>query len=132
MISGIGPEIARSRTQFMKRLVAFSDRHQLALELAYYPPYHSKYNLIERCWGILENHWNGALLKSIETAVDWVQTKTWRVVIPIAEKLAHVRLAPVGQGLPYRAPGGASPALLEAAQQMVSLPRGAGFTRSCI
>jgi transposase len=25
----------------------------------YYPPYHSKYNLIERCWGILENHWNG-------------------------------------------------------------------------
>jgi transposase len=27
----------------------------------YYPPYHSKYNLIERCWGILEQHWNGTL-----------------------------------------------------------------------
>jgi hypothetical protein len=55
-----GPEIASSRTQFMKRLVEFSDRHQLTLELAYYPPYHSKYNLIERCWGILEGlvaHW---------------------------------------------------------------------------
>ena len=43
-----GPEIASSRTQFMKRLVEFSDRHQLTLELAYYPPYHSKYNLVER------------------------------------------------------------------------------------
>lgn len=51
-----GPEIGSSRTQFMKRLVEFSDRHQLTLELAYYPPYHSKYNLVERCWGILENH----------------------------------------------------------------------------
>ena len=39
-----GPEIASSRTQFMMRLVAFSDRSQLALELAYDPPYHSKYN----------------------------------------------------------------------------------------
>jgi hypothetical protein len=56
-----GPEIASSRTQFMKRLVEFSDQHHLTLELAYYPPYHSKYNLIERCWGILENHWNGTL-----------------------------------------------------------------------
>ena len=60
-----GPEIASSRTQFMKRLVEFSDRHQLTLELAYYPPYHSKYNRIERCWGILENHWNGTLLNSV-------------------------------------------------------------------
>src|SRR5262245_2149031 len=31
----------------------------LTVRLAYYPPYHSKYNPIERCWGILENHWNG-------------------------------------------------------------------------
>lgn len=64
-----GPEIGSSRTQFMKRLVDFSDRNQLTLELAYYPPYHSKYNPIERCWGILENHWNGELLNSVEAAV---------------------------------------------------------------
>jgi Rhodopirellula transposase DDE domain len=25
----------------------------LEIKLVYYPPYHSKYNLIERCWGIL-------------------------------------------------------------------------------
>jgi hypothetical protein len=82
-----GPEIASSRTQFMKRLVEFSDRHQLTLELAYYPPYHSKYNRIERCWGILENHWNGTLLATIETALAWAKTMTWRGVYPIVHLL---------------------------------------------
>jgi hypothetical protein len=85
-----GPEIASSRTQFMKRLPEFSDRHQLLLELAYYPPYHSKYNLIERCWGILENHWNGTLLKSIQSVLRWAKTMTWRSVAPIVHLLDRV------------------------------------------
>jgi len=85
-----GPEIASSRTQFMKRLVEFSDRHQVALELAYYPPYHSKYNPIERCWGILENHWNGTLLRSIDTVLSWAKTMTWRAVSPIVHLLDRV------------------------------------------
>ena len=94
-----GPEIASSRTQFMKRLVEFSDRHQLTLDLAYYPPYHSKYNPIERCWGILENHWNGTLLNSIATALQWAKTMTWRGVAPIVHLLdpvyeTGVRLSP--------------------------------------
>jgi transposase len=82
-----GPEIASSRTQFMKRLVEFSDLNQLTLELAYYPPYHSKYNRIERCWGILENHWNGALLNSIETTMAWAQSMTWKGIPPIVHLL---------------------------------------------
>ncbi len=85
-----GPEIGSSRTQFMKRLVEFSDRQQLTLELAYYPPYHSKYNRIERCWGVLENHWNGALLNTVETALEWAQTMTWRGVAPLVHLLDHV------------------------------------------
>jgi hypothetical protein len=85
-----GPEIASSRTQFMKRLVDFSDRYQLTLELAYYPPYHSKYNLIERCGGILENHWNGTLLRSIETVLRWATTMTWRGVAPVVHLLDRV------------------------------------------
>jgi hypothetical protein len=44
-----GPECHSRRTQFMHRLVAFADRSGLRLTLAYYPPYHSKYNPIERC-----------------------------------------------------------------------------------
>jgi len=82
-----GPEISSARTQFMKRLVEFSDRHQLTLELAYYPPYHSKYNRIERCWGVLENHWNGALLASIDTAINWARTMTWPGVRPLVHLL---------------------------------------------
>jgi hypothetical protein len=94
-----GPEIASSRTQFMKRLVEFSDRHQLTLELAYYPPYHSKYNPIERCWGILENHWNGTLLNTVATALQWTETMTWRGVTPNVHLLdavyeTGVRLTP--------------------------------------
>jgi Rhodopirellula transposase DDE domain len=85
-----GPEIASSRTQFMQRIVAFSDRTGLTLELAYYPPYHSKYNPIERCWGILENHWNGTLLDSIKTTMAWAKTMTWRGVTPLVHLIDRV------------------------------------------
>jgi Rhodopirellula transposase DDE domain len=85
-----GPEVGSSRTQFMNRLVAFADRHHLTLELAYYPPYHSKYNRIERCWGILENHWNGALLSTVATALAWAKSMTWRGVRPIVHLLDRV------------------------------------------
>ncbi len=57
-----GPENHSGRTQFMKRLVEFAARQGLTIELAYYPPYHSKYNPIERCWAALEQHWNGSIL----------------------------------------------------------------------
>ncbi len=46
--------------------------------LAYYPPYHSKYNPIERCWGVLEMHWNGSLLDSIEAVLGFARTMTWQ------------------------------------------------------
>jgi len=85
-----GPEINSSRTQFMKRLVEFADRTGLAIELVYLPPYHSKYNVIERCWGVLENHWNGALLSSIETALHWASTMTWRRISPIVHQIDRV------------------------------------------
>ena len=45
----------------MHRIVAFAQQSQLHLELAYYPPYHSKYNPVERTFGWLEQHWNGSL-----------------------------------------------------------------------
>jgi hypothetical protein len=62
-----GPENHSRRTQFMQRMVDFAHHYHLHVRLAYDPPYHSKYNPIERCWGILEHHWNGTLLDSIET-----------------------------------------------------------------
>lgn len=87
-----GPDVASSRTQFMKRMVEFAERTELEIVLAYYPPYHSKYNPIERCWGILEMHWNGALLDSVESVLNWAATMTWRGIRPaihLMDKVYH-------------------------------------------
>ena len=73
-----GPENHSRRTQFLKRMVEFASGSGLDIELAYYPPYHSKYNPIERCWGILERHWNGSLLDSVEAVVGYAQTMSWK------------------------------------------------------
>ena len=80
-----GPENHSRRTQFMARLVAFARRYRLTVRLAYYPPYHSKYNPIERCWGILERHRNGTLLDAVETVQRFAGTMTWKGRHPAVE-----------------------------------------------
>ncbi len=92
-----GPENHSRRTQFLKRMVAFAREYRLDIELTYYPPYHSKYNPIERCWGILELHWNGALLDSVEAVLGYAESMTWKgghpeVVLVEAEYSKGVRL----------------------------------------
>ena len=82
-----GPQNASVRTQFMKRMVECADRNALEVILVYYPPYHSKYNPIERCWGILEEHWNGILLETVDTVLHWAGTMTWKAVHPIVQLL---------------------------------------------
>lgn len=57
-----GPKNSGSRTQFLKRMIEFADWSGLEIRLVYYPPYHSKYNPIERCWSSLQKKWNGVLL----------------------------------------------------------------------
>ena len=78
-----GPENQSRRTQFLKRVVAFARKYGLVVQLAYYPPYHSKYNPVERCWGILEMHWNGSLLDSVEAVVGCAGSMTWRGKHPV-------------------------------------------------
>lgn len=85
-----GPQIASHRTQFIKRLIEFADRNNLEIELIYYPPYHSKYNPIERCWGVLEMHWNGTLLDTVDSALGWAKTMTWKGTRPIVQLLQKV------------------------------------------
>ncbi len=77
-----GPGNHSRRTQFMHRVVAFARQYGLRVRLAYYPPYHSKYNPIERCWGILEQHWNGTLLDALDTVLRFAATMTWKGVRP--------------------------------------------------
>jgi Rhodopirellula transposase DDE domain len=78
-----GPESSGRRTQFLQRMVAFCDAIGKPIQLLYYPPYHSKYNPIERCWGILELHWNGTKLVDVETMLEWAKTMTWKGIHPI-------------------------------------------------
>ncbi|AFZ56810.1 Rhodopirellula transposase family protein [Anabaena cylindrica PCC 7122] len=85
-----GPENHSLRTQFMKRIVDFSASSQLNLQLAYYPPYHSKYNPIERCFGWLEQHWNGSLLDTVETVLNFAQTLTFKGKNPVVTLVEKV------------------------------------------
>ncbi len=80
-----GPECHSRRTQFMYRITALADQFQLSIQLAYYPPYHSKYNPVERAWGVLENCWNGSLLDSLETVFRFAQNMTYNGVHPVVE-----------------------------------------------
>ena len=72
-----GPENQSRRSQFIYRLVRWAQATQLTVELAYYPPYHSKSNPIERCWGVLEVYWNGELLDSAEAVLGFAATMTY-------------------------------------------------------
>jgi transposase len=80
-----GPENHSRRTQFMQRLLEFIQQYQINIRLAYYPPYHSKYNPVERCWGILEQHWNGSLLDSVDAIIQFARTMTWKGTHPVVE-----------------------------------------------
>jgi len=82
-----GPNNSGQRTQFLKRLTAFADKYDLEIVLVYYPPYYSKYNPIERCWGILESHWNATLLDTLEVTVQWAKSMTWKGISPSVEVL---------------------------------------------
>jgi Rhodopirellula transposase DDE domain len=80
-----GPESSGRRTQFLQRMVTFCEAIGKPIQLLYYPPYHSKYNPIERCWGILELHWNGTKLVEVETMLEWAKTRTWKGIHPLVE-----------------------------------------------
>lgn len=73
-----GPQNHSRRTQFMHRITDFVDEFLITVDLAYYPPYHSKYNPIERVWGVLEQHWNGSLLDSCQTVLRFAQTMRYK------------------------------------------------------
>ena len=87
-----GPENHSRRTQFMHRMVEFAQKFQLKIQLAYYPPYHSKYNPVERAFGWLEQHWSGSLLDSIDTVLRFASTLTFKGKNPyvtLVQKVYH-------------------------------------------
>ena len=73
-----GPKNSGTRTQFLKRMIEFSDWSGLIIHLVYYPPYHSKYNPIERCWSSLQQKWNGVLLTCWQVVQACAQRMNWK------------------------------------------------------
>lgn len=84
-----GPECKSTRTQFIKRICEFSGKYDLDVVLAYYPPYHSKYNPVERVWGTLEQHWNGTTLDTVETVLKFAQSMKWKGNYPTVQLIEN-------------------------------------------
>jgi Rhodopirellula transposase DDE domain len=82
-----GPKNSGRRTQFLKRMVEFADWSGLEIRLVYYPPYHSKYNRIERCWSSLEKKWNGVLLNSLKVVLQCALRMKWKGRHPTVKRL---------------------------------------------
>jgi len=85
-----GPNNSGRRTQFLRRMVEFADWSGLEVRLVYYPPYHSKYNPIERCWSALEKKWNGVLLDRLKVVLQCALRMTWRGNHPTVRRLDGV------------------------------------------
>ena len=78
-----GSESSGVRTPFLHRMVQCADTIGKPLQLLSYPPYHSKDHPLERCWGIMELHWNGAQLIDVETMLEWAKRMTWKGLKPV-------------------------------------------------
>jgi transposase len=85
-----GPENHSRRSQFIYRLVCWAQATQLTVELVYYPPYHSKYNPIERCWGVLEVPWNGELLDSEAAVLGFAANMTYAGKHPQVDRVSGI------------------------------------------
>lgn len=81
-----GPDNSGVRTIFLKGLIEISKKYNLKIELIYYPPYHSKYNPVERLWARLENIWNGYLLETVEMCLDFMKNLTWKNVKSVTKQ----------------------------------------------
>ncbi len=73
-----GPECNGRSSQFLLRMTEFADLSGLCVRLVYYPPYHSKYNAIERYWAGLEKSWNGYLLSTVDTVINRAGNFYWK------------------------------------------------------
>ena len=67
----------------------FSDTAGITIELAYYPPYHSKHNPVERLCGVLENHWRGEPFTSIDKALSLARTMTYHNIVLFTVRLVR-------------------------------------------
>lgn len=85
-----GKPMASNTKLFIKRIVAFAKKINLPIQLVYYPPYHSKYNPIERVWAALENYWKPLVLDTVDNTLDIAQKMTYNGINPIVQFIDKV------------------------------------------
>src|SRR5262249_22008934 len=84
-----GPENSGQRSQWLLRMALLAQKYQWVVVLVYYPPYHSKYNPIERLWGTLENYWRGELLDSEAAVLGYASKMTYNGVHPTVQRCSQ-------------------------------------------
>ena len=72
-----GPENSSRRTLWRYRIGKLMKDYNIHIQLVYYPPYHSKYNPVEHFWGVLQNHWSGLIIDTLEKLVGSINSCTW-------------------------------------------------------
>lgn len=73
-----GPENGSSRKLWKYRIIKLAIKYNIQqIELVYYPPYHSKYNMIEHYWGVLQRHWNGLIIDNLDKLIGAINSCTW-------------------------------------------------------
>ncbi len=85
-----GSDNSSVRTIFLSGLINIKKKYNIKIELVYYPPYHSKYNPIERLWARVEINWNGFLLETVESYLNFMRNLTWKGVKSVT-KLKEVK-----------------------------------------
>lgn len=85
-----GKASAGNTKRFLKRMVEFSQSIHKPIQLVYYPPYHSKYNPIERVWAALENYWKGLILDSVPNTLNIARHMVWKGFNPIVQLIDRV------------------------------------------
>ncbi|WP_072159025.1 hypothetical protein [Persicobacter sp. CCB-QB2] len=78
-----GKPVAGNTRRFIQRIIKFSKKIGIPIHLVYYPPYHSKYNPIERVWAALENYWKGLILDTVENTLEIAKKMTWCQKAPL-------------------------------------------------
>ena len=80
-----GPENSGKRKLWLKKLVELSIKYNIKIELVYYPPYHSKYNKIERVWARLQMSWSGIVIDNLPLLIKIMNKVTWNGIKMVAK-----------------------------------------------
>ena len=78
-----GKSVAGNTKRFLQRMVPFSESIGIPIQLVYYPPYHSKYNMVERFWAALENYWSSLVLDTVSNTINIAKKVVWKGMNPI-------------------------------------------------